>query len=958
MLRIGLARGLLALLLVLPGISHALGLGDVHLNSPLNAPLDAEIELVNATPEDLATLDAKLASKETFARYGLDWPQFMSSVTVTRDRSASGTQVLRIKSTETVTEPFLTLLIEASWARGRLVREYTVLLDPPVFAPNSVAAAPQTMPAVGGATTSGQISRPAQTETQAAQPVAAGGGDSYEVQRGDSLSAIARRLSASTGVRTDQAMVAIYRGNSGAFEGDMNKLRAGAVLRMPGSDEIAAVSPSEASGEVRRLAGSWSASSGTAGGGRLRLVPPSESASSPGATAGNAAEVEALQGRVNELEGQLTESKRMLELRNTELADLQAKLAASQQRPAPTAQTPAAQPPAAEQPVPPVTAAPETTTPEAAAPTPEPAQPPAAEPPAATTTPEQQPSATATGEEEPSLIAKLLDNWMLIAGALVLLILGVVFAKSRGKRKVAEFDDNLGRLAEQGEDRLAQPMDSLSDTGRMRAPNMGSIPDDILVEESGTHRALQETQDIPLAPTVRTDETISSETAVNLDQGDPLAEADFHMAYGLYDQAADLVRIAIQREPDRRDLKLKLLEVFFVWGNKEQFLTSARELSDSRSESGVGEWEKIVIMGKQIAPEDPMFSDGAGGGGGAVGVDLNLDAGGSGRVDFDPFDVSARMDVTGGGNADPVDLDLSSALRDPDATGEGLALPPRDSGGQTTREMTVKMTQAGSEAPTVEQPALRPLDEHTIREKVEGAMRRKLSSDQTAELALDDLGLELGSLEQTDSQIGLKPVTGVPRGPGADAPTMVAGLDENSQRLLAAAAARHGGGNAEDSQLTEHGASGTWFLTERELGGDVDLTKGRSIDPASTASMSKLQIPEEGFDISSTSRLAAIDRNNLDFPVESTAHQPAMRSKVDLDLGNGFEMPGSSTEELAVPDLEPVTLSEVGTKLDLARAYVDMGDPDGARNILNEVLSEGSASQKQEAQRLLESLPG
>jgi len=788
MLRIGLARGLLALLL-LPGISHALGLGDVHLNSPLNAPLDAEIELVNATPEDLATLDARLASKDTFARYGLDWPQFMSSVTVTRDRSANGTQVLRIKSTETVTEPFLTLLIEASWARGRLVREYTVLLDPPVFAPNSVAAAPQTMPAVGDATTSGQISRPAQTETQAAPPVAAGGGDSYEVQRGDSLSAIARRLSASTGVRTDQAMVAIYRGNSGAFEGDMNKLRAGAVLRMPGSDEIAAVSPSEASGEVRRATGTWSASSGTAGGGRLRLVPPTDSASSPGANAGNAAEVEALENRVRELEGQVTESKRMLELRNTELADLQAKLAASQQRPAPTTQVPAAQTPPVEQPVPqpePVTPAPETTAPEAAAPTPEPAQTPAAEPPAATTTPEQQPSAAATGEEEPSLFAKLLDNWVLIAGALLLLIVGVVFAKSRGKRKVAEFDDNLGRLAEQGEDRLAQPMDSLSDTGRMRAPNMGAIPDDILVEESGTHRALQETQDIPLSPSVRTDETISSETAVNLDQGDPLAEADFHMAYGLYDQAADLVRIAIQREPDRRDLKLKLLEVFFVWGNKEQFLTSARELSETRSESVAGEWEKIIIMGKQIAPEDPMFSDGAGGGG-AVGVDLNLDAGGSGRVDFDPFDVSARMDVTGGGNAEPVDLDLSSALNDPDATGEGLSLPDRDSGGQTTREMTVKMTQAGSEAPTVEQPALRPLDEPTIREKVEGAMRRKLSSDQTAELALDDLGLELGSLEQTDSQIGLKPVTGVPRGPGADAPTMVAGLDENSQRLLAAA---------------------------------------------------------------------------------------------------------------------------------------------------------------------------
>src|SRR5262245_47129559 len=179
MMRIGLVRGLVALLL-LPGISHALGLGDVHLNSPLNAPLDAEIELVNATPEDLATLDAKLASKDTFARYGLDWPQFMASVTVTRDRSANGSQVLRIKSTDTVTEPFLTLLIEATWARGRLVREYTVLLDPPVFAPNSVAAAPVAAPSVSQGATTGQISRPAAPEeTPATMPVApAGGGDS------------------------------------------------------------------------------------------------------------------------------------------------------------------------------------------------------------------------------------------------------------------------------------------------------------------------------------------------------------------------------------------------------------------------------------------------------------------------------------------------------------------------------------------------------------------------------------------------------------------------------------------------------------------------------------------------------------------------------------------------------------------------------------------------------------
>ncbi|MBC8027799.1 MAG: hypothetical protein H7Y89_17545 [Steroidobacteraceae bacterium] len=962
MKRMGLARGCLALLL-LPGISLALGLGDVHLNSPLNAPLDAEIELVNTTPEDLATLEAKLASKETFERYGLDWPQFMSGVTVTRDRSASGAHVLRIKSTETVTEPFLTLLIEATWGRGRLVREYTVLLDPPVFAPNSVQSAPVAAPSTGATQSSGQISRPV-SETPSAMTAApsSGGGDSYEVQRGDSLSAIARRLSASTGARSDQIMVSIYRGNPGAFEGDMNRLRAGSVLRLPAGDEVAAVSPSEASGEVRRLAGSWAASSGASGNGRLRLVPPSDSSASAGTSTADAAEMGRLRDRVSDLEGQINESKRMLELRNTELANLQAKLAASQQGAQPTPQ--------------PVTPTPvEPTPPEQTAQvTPEPAQPEATPPEAVVTPPEatstEEPAATPSetpaettpvaseeAVEEEGIVSKILDYWYVLAGLVVLALLFVVL-KSRGKKKTAEFEDNLGRLAEQNEDRLSQPMDSLSDTGRMRAPQMG-VPDDILVEESGTHRALQETQDIPLsAGHVRTDETISSETAVNLDQGDPLAEADFHMAYGLYDQAADLVRIAIQREPDRRDLKLKLLEVFFVWGNREQFLTLAHELGESRGQSPAGEWDKIVIMGKQIAPEDPLFAEG--GGGASVGVDLNLDAGGSGRVDFDPFDVSSRMDVTGGGTPDPVDLDLGNALRDVDSTGESAALPGSASN-QTTREMTVKMTKAGSEAPTVEQPALRPLDEPTIREKVDGAMRRKLSSDQTAELALDDLGLELGSLEQTDSQIGLKPVGGMPR--GNDAPTMVAGLDENSQRLLAAAAARSGAGGNSDDVLTEHGASGTWFLTERELGGDVDLTKGRSIDPNSTASMAKFEMPDEGFDVSSTSRLATLDRANLDFPVEPTQQQPTMggRGNIDLDLGvasGNYELPGSATEELAVPDLEPVTLSEVGTKLDLARAYVDMGDPDGARNILNEVLSEGSASQKQEAQRLIESLPG
>ncbi len=128
---------------------------------------------------------------------------------------------------------------------------------------------------------------------------------------------------------------------------------------------------------------------------------------------------------------------------------------------------------------------------------------------------------------------------------------------------------------------------------------------------------------------------MSSETQVRFDQQDALAEADFHMAYGLYDQAADLVKIAIGREPARRDLKLKLLEIYFVWGNKDLFLDTARELHGTRAQAAPGEWDKVLIMGKQIAPDDAMFKGEAG----AAHVDLvdvNLE-GGENRVDVDLF---------------------------------------------------------------------------------------------------------------------------------------------------------------------------------------------------------------------------------------------------------------------------------------------------------------------------------
>ena len=241
---------------------------------------------------------------------------------------------------------------------------------------------------------------------------------------------------------------------------------------------------------------------------------------------------------------------------------------------------------------------------------------------------------------------------------------------------------------------------------------------------------------------------MSSETQVRFDQQDALAEADFHMAYGLYDQAADLVKIAIGREPGRRDLKLKLLEIYFVWGNKDLFLDTARELHGSRAQAAPGEWDKVLIMGKQIAPDDSMFKGEAG----AAHVDLvdvNLE-GGENRVDVDLF-AEPDADKPAG-----LDLEFTSGERPAPAT--AAARPPISTSCSTSRSAARTKSRRARwircRARRKRRPSRRrqidrssqTMRERTIREKVAGS-----KAEQTAELSLDDLGLDVDSLEASGS---------------------------------------------------------------------------------------------------------------------------------------------------------------------------------------------------------------
>jgi pilus assembly protein FimV len=918
---VGTAASLLA---TVPGVSLALGLGDIQLKSTLNAPLNAEIELI-ATPEELASLRTTIASRDTFSRYGLEYPAFLAGVQVRPVRLPDGRNVIQLTTTQPMTEPFATLLVEASWARGRNLREYTVLLDPPVFAPAGAAPAPIAAPTTGEGERSGAITRPVPAPTPAAPPVPAAAPPapaapassqgSYAVRGGDSLSGIARRQYPEG--QTDRAMIAIYRANPEAFDGNINQLRAGTILRLPDAAAVSSLDPGEATAEVRRQAAAWTGAARTTGGegadARLRLVPPGSSGA-----AGNSAETQALRERVTQLETELAESRRLLELRNSELARLQsaartppAATTAPAPTPAPAPAEPVAQPPAAVEP--PVTEPPPAT---------EPAPAPAAQ-------------AAAPAETGPGLLDRLKDFWFIPVGLLALIAAALGLRAARQRRQSSM--DSLSPFAVGGA--AASARDTSSDTFPLRKPVL-EREDPIVVEESGTHQrpsfARKDTRTVDLDEGTASMVVPALEATAALDQGDPLAEADFHMAYGLYDQAADLVKLAIQREPNRRDLKLKLLEVFFVWGNKDQFLQTARDLADTRDASAPGEWEKVVIMGKQLAPEDALFSQTYSGVGPAA-VDLNLE-GGQNLIDFDLHgEPSVSLNPDG-----PVDMDLGAG-KGPSVTssldsGLDFMLDDPARGDDPARTATTRqMAQPGfgdepgtarmAVEPTVEQPQLDDV-ENTVVGKL-GAQQQYGAPDQTAELALDDLGLDLGKLESTnDNMLDDSRLTQVLSAP--DAPTLVAGLDDTSRRLLE--------GSAAPDSPTEM----------------LPLTEMLNVDAGATSEVSILDFDLDGE--AETGKQAALTNTDfgLDLDVGSADHPVDGEYQRTQRIESPHEVTGEATET----DLEPVTMSEVGTKLDLARAYMDMGDPDGARSILSEVLQEGSASQKQEAQRLINSIPG
>lgn len=263
---------LFVITLILPlAVAHAAGLGKLTLNSALGQPLNAEIDIVTTSSDEIASLKANIAAREAFAQAGINYEPNFATFKISLESRANGSPYLKLTSPLAVNDPFLNILVELSWASGRILREYAVLLDPAesntqnIAAP-SVSAVPKQAPlsdSAGADTDKKTDSKKSQANAaknapRATSRPASQQSDTYgPVVRGDTLSSIARQV-LPAGVDLNQMLVALHRANRDAFiENNMNLLRVGAVLKIPEKNEVASIDKSTARAEIRMQVEDW-----------------------------------------------------------------------------------------------------------------------------------------------------------------------------------------------------------------------------------------------------------------------------------------------------------------------------------------------------------------------------------------------------------------------------------------------------------------------------------------------------------------------------------------------------------------------------------------------------------------------------------------------------------------------------------------------------------------------------
>jgi pilus assembly protein FimV len=608
-----------------------LGLGRLAVQSALGEPLRAEIDVTSLTPEEAAALRVRVAPPESYRVAGIDYNPVLPATSVALQRRADGTAFLRVLSDRPVQEPFVDLILELTWSSGRLLREYTLLFDPPtsraagmstaaVATAPAVAIAPPTamarvpssevVPANGDNASRASSSQardmasdrePAPAKAaRAARPEprpdadAAGDGSKHQVKRGETLSAIAQRYQGQS-VSLDQMLVSLYRGNKRAFiGGNMNRLRSGAsrpearrVIQAQSADfnryrqRLAGAVPKASEAEPsRKQSGKVEAEvqdrkqAVAAVPDRLTLDKgrPSAAASAvEDKVARERADKEA-SARVQELSRNLDELKKLQAASGTG-----AGMAASGSGiGVPIGMVPPESAKASMPDFPQI--------PVAASVPPVPVMasgpdiPPA--PPAPVVPTPAAPIAAGDGEAaQVSWLDSLTENPMVLPGAGILIALLAAFGwyRLRGRNK-----EEAG-VTSFLESRL-QPDSFFGASGGQRVDTR---------DASGTPSSMSY--------------SLSQIDAIG--DVDPVAEADVYLAYGRDLQAEEILKEAMRADPERLAVRTKLLEVYAKRRDAKGFEALAGELYGLTKGQGE-EWAKAQEMGRSIDPENPLYEPG------------------------------------------------------------------------------------------------------------------------------------------------------------------------------------------------------------------------------------------------------------------------------------------------------------------------------------------------------------
>jgi len=1038
---------LIALMCSVPALANAFGLGQLKLESSLNQPFEARIEMLSVKADELSSLSIHLADADAFKRAGIDRQFILTSLKFEVHEAESGPDFIRVYTVDPIREPYLNFLVEAYWTNGRLLREYTVLLDPPLYDPNARRAV-VTTPATSMTKPATEIGM---TTTEPAEQPSAGApsaGESYTkgefgpTSANDTLWSIATTTRADPSISVQQMMIALLHANPDAFAGNnINGLKKGEILRIPTRDEVLALSQADAIAEAKAQNAMWQESHGglpettptrpIAGertttaresaatpaakeNSELRLVAAKEAGTDAtrGAGSGTAAsgaatkdltlaneQIESLTSENAELKSRLTDSESIIEDQKRLLALKDNELAMLKQQAVKSGETPTT----GEPPAPAVATGAGTTT------TAEP-EVPAAESSAAPAPAETKPAPTevnqpAPAETSPGLVDQILgmvmDNILYVAiggGALVLIIVGfIVVSRRRATATEPEAGDYAGMHAEP----------TLAPGGLIESESATVLPETEAPEEEEEAAAPAAVDKKAAAAPAATAPQPAAEP-----EEDPLAEVNVFLAYEHFDQAEEFVRDAIANNPDKLDFHSKLLEVFYAAGDKAKYETAAKVLHDKTDGSGP-HWDMAVAMWSEMSPNRALFEAGgaeeetpaATAGGGVLDLtsgeakpakpattDMNLD-----------FDLGDTTDVPAAKQAAAVDdlLDLTAAASTMNMAGEDLLdvtaavglepEPAEEHAAPAEDEMMLDISFQGSDnlLDVTAQADTGTLSGEEDLLDVTSATSAGADADELLEIEEPTPATESKDEHVLDFDIGgdESPTLEVPGGAAEEesleldisGTDQAAPGDDNVIEFDSGQASK-----AEDKELEiglpETSAEDSGLEFSLDIGSD----EVGSIDPE--AETMEVKVDDYRAGLEEDTDKPADSGLEIDLSIGDTNEsEPAL----ELDTGSEeggieFDLTGGDEENtgeldleatLKMPDIdmesededgdhtvfvprssdakEQSAEDEVATKLDLAKAYVELGDKDSARGLLEEIIQEGNAQQQATAKGLL-----